>query len=337
MSTLFIEQHQATKQSNIAIEPYFDQSKQNMGLEKYELVVFDGVIHEEPLICLQQNGVTRYITGLNEFAPEVKMLPDEEREAKIKEIRQVVSELERELVANVIDPKSKTFWNDVKLLRPDNSEFWEKIVIRVGNDPVYLDPVKDPYDRIKLYALEAGGFSSVAPSYEKARKAQQSPKFFLNKKETTVGHKTEVKKLRARALSALQDLYDTNAVKLLYVAKVLDLNSTQYKKNTPNDILFDNMDAYINGEAVEKDKRKTATKFLETVDLDMETLKLRAIVKDAVFYKFIQTKSDGRVYHIETGAELGRNQLEAVEFLKNPLNEDVLRSVQSKVEKQWIS
>ena len=57
------------------------------------------------------NGVKRYVTGLNEFSPEVKMLPKTEKEAKIKEIRSVVAQLEAELAANVVDPDDKDFWN----------------------------------------------------------------------------------------------------------------------------------------------------------------------------------------------------------------------------------
>lgn len=335
MSITLIEQYPQNKKSSIAIRPYFEDRKQNMGLEKYGLTLFDGAFHEEPLVCLTQNGISRYVTGLNEFAPEVKLLSDELKEAKIKEIRTIVSQLEKELAANVVDVKSKNFWNEVKLLRPDNIEFWEGIKIRCSNDPVYLDPVKDPYDLLKIYAIEAGGFSIVAPNLERARKMQVPPKFFLDKIEQTVSTRTEVKKLRAKALSILQDLYDTNPSKLLYVAKVVDINSTQYKKNTPNDILFDNMDMYITGESVEKDKRKSAKTFMDIADLDMETLKLRAIVKDATFYKYIMTKSDGQVYHIETGNAMGRNPSEVVGFLKNPLNEDILRSIQDKVEKLW--
>jgi hypothetical protein len=46
---------------------------------------------------------------LNEFAPEVKALPEEEQEAKVKQIRMVVAQLEKELAANVVDPEDKEF------------------------------------------------------------------------------------------------------------------------------------------------------------------------------------------------------------------------------------
>ena len=33
----------------------------------------------------------------------------------------------------------------------------------------------------------------------------------------------------------------------MYVAKVCRCDSVQYTKNTPNDVMYENMDEYING------------------------------------------------------------------------------------------
>jgi hypothetical protein len=335
MEISMIEKHQAFKtSSSIAIRPYLTNSS-NMGLERYQMALFPGIFHEEPLICLQQNGIKRYVTGLNEFAPEVKMLPDDEREAKIKQIRILVSQLEKELASNVVDPTDSDFWNKIKLLHPNNDAFWEKIFIRVSNEPVFLDPIKDPYDLIKLKAIEEGGFSLVAPSLDAARKMAKPPKFYLDKYEETVAIKTEVKKLRNKALAELEKLYNKNANKLFLVAKVIDANSTQYRKTTPNDVIYDNMDKYINGESVDKDKRKTAERFLEIAGLDNETLKLRAIVKDATIYKIVVLKPDGFIYHGKSGAMLGKTPSEIVQYLKNPLNEEILMDIMKTVEEYW--
>ena len=126
-------------QSKIVIRPYFDARSENMGLENYGLSLFDGVRHQEQLACLEINGINRYLTGLNEFAPEVKKLAKEAREAKVKQIRATVADLEAELASNIIDPEDKDFWNKVKLLKPDNNEFWNKIEITVGNEPINVD------------------------------------------------------------------------------------------------------------------------------------------------------------------------------------------------------
>ena len=324
------------RKTAIAIRPYFDSRMSNMGLETYGQVLFDGVKHQEQLACLEVNGVTRYITGLNEFAPEIKVLPNDDRAAKIREIRTAVAELEKDLAANVLDIEDKDFWNKVKLLKPDNKDFWNKIDIKCGNEPVFLDP-KDPFDRIKIYAIEAGAFSIIAKSYEDARSKAKPPKFYLDKEEETVMVRTEYKKMRNKALSELQKLFDKNSTKLFYIAKVVDINSTQYRKSTPNDIIYENMDMYINGEGGETNKERAAKSFIDAVNMDMETLKIKSIVRDSVFFKYIISKADGHIYHAKTNSLLGRNVSDVVEYFKNPLNEDILKDVTTSVEKLWNS
>lgn len=326
----------SVRKTAIAVRPFFDSRTSNMGLEEYGMTLFDGVTHTEQLACLENNGVTRYITGLNEYAPEIKLLDPETKESKVRAIREAVAELEKELAANVIEPDDKDFWNKVKLLSPSNTEFWNKIHLACGNDPLYLDP-KDPFDRIKLYAIEAGGFSIVAKSYDDARSKPVPPKFYLDKEEETVMVRTEYKKLRNKALSELQKLFDKNSTKLFYIAKVVDINSTQYRKSTPNDVIYENMDLYINGEGGETNKERAAKSFMEAANMDMETLKIKSIVRDSSFFKYIISKPDGYLYHSKSSSLLGRNVSDVIEYLKNPLNEDILKDLNAACEKYWNS
>jgi len=322
------------KKTAIAVRPYFDKKATNMGLEDYGMSLYDGVTHTEQLACLENNGVVRYITGLNEFAPEIKLLQFEEREARVREIRISVSELEKELAANVIDPEDKDFWNKVTLLQPNNKEFWNKIDISCGNDPLYLDPLK-PFDRIKLHAIEAGAFAMIAKSFDDARAKAVPPKFYLDKEEETVMVRTEYKKLRNKAYSELQKLYDKNSTKLFYIAKVVDTNSTQYRKSTQLDIIYENMDKYISGDGAETNKEKASKTFIDAVNMDMESLKIKSIVRDSIFFKYIVNKADGYIYHAKTNALLGRNVSDVIEHLKNPLNEDILKDLNTACEKYW--
>jgi len=326
----------SVRKTAIAVRPFFDSRSSNMGLEEYGMTLFDGVTHNEQLACLEVNGVIRYITGLNEFSPEISHLPKDEKEARITQIRTAVAELEKELAANYIEIDDPQFWNKVKLLKPDNTDFWNKISISCGNQPLYLDP-KDPFDRVKLYAIEAGGFSIVAKSFDDARSKAVPPKFYLDKEEETVMVRTEYKKLRNKSLSELQKLFDKNSTKLFYIAKVVDINSTQYRRSTPSDVLYENMDRYINGEGGENNKERAAKSFMETANMDMETLKIKSIVRDSVFFKYIINKADGFIYHAKTNSLLGRNVSDVVEFLKNPLNEDILKDLNAACEKFWNS
>jgi hypothetical protein len=326
-----------SKVGKIQIKPYIDPNSENMGLEDYRMVVFPGVTHEEQLAAIERNGVVRYITGLDEFATEVQNIPDtSQKEAIIKNIRIVVADLEQRLATNVLNIDDTDFWNKVTLLRPENIKFWEKITMKVGNEPVHLSPLKDPYDLIKLMAIEAGGFDLIAKSYEDAQAKAKPPKFYLDKETQTVSTKTIYKKLRNRAIRHLDELYSKNPKKLLYVTKVVDANSSTYKTHTPIDILYEACDEYIAGNSGEKPKI-SAQRFIDTCSLDMETVKLKALVKDASFFRMISLKPDGMLYHTKSSALLGRNVADVVEFLKNPLNEDLLVKLLGEVESLWNS
>ena len=338
MATIVEEHNHSQKMgSKISIKPFVADSADNMGLQHYNMVLFEGVFHEEQLACLKKHGIKRYVTGLNEFAPEIKTLPEEQRIAKIKDIRRTVAQLERELAGNVIPDsamESDQFWNLVQLLKPDNSELWDKIVLRVGNDPLFLKPDQDPYDLIKIKAIEAGGFSSIAASFSDAKRKPKC-KFYLDRFVETVSVKTQVKKLRNKALAELEKMFNKNQNKLFYTCKIIDGNPTQYKKSTPNDIMYDNMDAFINGESFEKNKKRAAESFLEASKLNMEDLKLKATIKDASYYKLISPKSDGFIYHIKSNTRMGKNPSEILEFIKNPVNDDLYKAITSTVEKYW--
>ena len=47
-----VEKYQQTKNQSVAIRPFFNPNRENMGLEKYGLSLHDGVFHEEYLACL---------------------------------------------------------------------------------------------------------------------------------------------------------------------------------------------------------------------------------------------------------------------------------------------
>ena len=328
-----LEKYQKDKAKTIAIKPYFDANQDNMGLEKYNMTLFDGVWHHETIACHERNGIARYITGLNEFAPEVKKLAPKERKVKVKQIREAVIQLEKELAANVIDIEDKDFWNKVQVLRPDNHKFWEKISLKVGNEPIYLDPSIDPYDLIKLYAIEAGGFSIIAKSLEAAKSSKS--RFYLDRTKATANTRTGVTKTKNKALASLQGLYDTDTTKLLYVAKVVDANSTQYIKGTPIDVLYENMDNYINGLGVDKSIKRAAENFIKVSNSSMEDLKIRAMIKDAITYNLMTTKSDGYIYDKYSGSKLGVRPLEVLDYLKNPKNDETLQRYIEEVEELW--
>ena len=92
---------------------------------------------------------------------------------------------------------------------------------------------------------------------------------------------------------------------------------------------------YINGEGCESNKKRAASQFLDVSKLEMEDLKLRALIKDALYYRFLTTKASGWIEPLDSGIRLGKRPAECLEFLKNPDNEELLLSLLNKVEPYW--
>ena len=307
-----------------------------MGLEKYKQVLFPGASHKLTMWAKEDvsgSGNMRYITGLNEMAPELNKLSGEEKDAKVAQIRQVIKVLEGALASNPMDVKDKKFWENVKMVRPDNVDFWKNIHIIVNNDPLYLDATA-PDDLIKITSIEAGGFPDIAPSLEAAKNSQKVVRFYLDKYEDTAKSNVTLSLVEDKAKATLIHLYEENLNKLNYVCKVIDPNSPQYKKSTPSAILYSNMRDFIEGKMEGTSKKESAKRFNDIAALDMETLKLRSLVKDATFYGFLKIRS-GQIYEGSFDTPLGYNVTDVVEFLKNPLNEPILERLLKQVEKHW--
>jgi hypothetical protein len=69
--------------------------------------------------------------------------------------------------------------------------------------------------------------------------------------------------------------------------------------------------------------------------MSIEDLKIKAIIKDASFYKYIIVKPDGMLHEASQNVMLGRNVSDILEYLKNPTNEDMLDLLMAKVEAVW--
>lgn len=333
-TTIVEKEKPITLRTNIAIRPYVSEAD-NMGLQNYGMVVFDGVKQTDFLGCSEVNGIKRYITGLNEFAPELNTLSAKEKAATIKQIREDIILLEKELAQNPIewDGSGSFPYDKVLVVKSNNSDFWDKISIKLHNGAIFLD-TKNPYDLIKCRAIEAGGFSLIAPSYEVAA-ATGKYKWYLDRFERTVSDKTVELKIRNKAISKLTDLFDTDVQRLRYVLKNILLDGASITNSTPVDALYEEADSYINGKGQEKKIRKAAETFLNVSKMKLEDLKLTAIVRDAAKHNFLVTKADGKIYHAQSTEMLGGNIEDVVLKLKNPINEKLLLDIQEKVEKEW--
>lgn len=324
------------KSGVIAIRPYLN-GKPNMGLEKWGMVLFPGTSQIVEMTCITFRGKTRYINGLDEFAPTVAAITNkEEKNARIKEIRTVIAQLELEKNFNSIDIEDRDFWNKVSMFRPDNKDVWGKMGRILDNRVLILDPAKNINDLLTIIAIENGGYPDIAKSLEDAKVSRRPVKWYLDKQSETVGTRTTYNKLKNKAGGILDKMSDENLRKLFYLAKVLEVNTYLYNYGTLPQQIYDVMDDYINGKGSESRVNKSASKFIEMSEISGGKLKIQALIKDAIFYKYIIMKSDQMLYEADTQILLGRNVSEVFEHLTNPLNDDVLQRMLQLVEnKHW--
>ncbi len=349
--------------SQVAIRPFLNEELDNHGLTKEGLVVADNCTHAQALACLDNNGVKTYITGLNEGAKSVSILDAEKKNAKILDIRKTVIMAENQIAGNYSiseadiytdsnkDKFNPLFWNKVtkfKSVIADEFDaqgnrkptFWDTVELKVGNIPEILDESR-PMDIILIKAIEAGGFGDiVVPSLERAKElpGNSGPKFYLDRLEDTATLTVEVKKLRNKAGAILETLFSKDTDKLFYILKNLGIFSLGYRKSTPHNVLYDDLDKHLDGLGAEKNKRIAIENFLELADpkkVSGEELRIRAIAKDASALNIIAPKGDGGIYYIKTGIPVGKSPEDVVMWLKNPMNSKELMDITTIVEKEW--
>ena len=212
---------------------------------------------------------------------------------------------------------------------------WGSMSMKCNNEPLFLDPIKNTDHLLMLLAVENGGYPGIAKSYEDAKGGARDKKWYLDKQSDTVGNRATSSKTKNQALGILEELSEDNPRKLMFIAKLADSNSMQYNYGTLSSVIYDNMDMFITGQGTESNIKKAANTFINYSKLDSRELKIRAVVKDATFYKHIITKGDGLIYTVSDNTMLGRNSSEVYEYLVNPLNEKVLDRLLLKVESTW--
>jgi hypothetical protein len=319
--------------SDISVSPYIRKDVENMNLEKYDQVVFEGTGLVQDLRATEINGLVRYITGLDEFATEVKKLPDEKRKARIKQIRETVSSLELELFGNRVDVDDPDFWVKTKLA-PTNADFWQNIKMITTNYEIFLDP-KDPNDLIKIIAIENNGFDDISPSLEAASNGATSTKWFLNKKRDNRVEEGALRQVKDDAIFELVKIRRETPQMLFLLCKNILPIANGYKIADKLEILYNDLSKFIEGESIEKDKKKAPVKFLNALKETKEYLTIRAYVLEAIFVKDLVTKADNKIYIKETGSMLGGNIEECVQHLMNPMNEKDLNFLEELITNIW--
>lgn len=318
----------------VSVKVFVDPETDNMGLQDQGYVLFPKAVQSEPLAYVTSNGIKRYLTGLDEFAPEVQSLPDDTKKAKITEIRKIVADLEKRQNMNVIDINDKDFWNKVKTFRPDNESYYRTFRLRYTNDDKTLFPEEDIVDLCMFYAIQAGGFPMCGKNFEDAQ--VNGKRWYLGIERDDVKADVSLTKRKNAALAKLVALYDDKAAELLYLAKVLDPAAANFKKSTFPDTLYKAIDDFINGKSSVTKISKAVELFEEAVSYNKAEMFCRAVLKDAIYFREVVVVDQNYMIQ-KKSVILGKNFEDCVQYLMNQLNGEVFEDLHELILKNYWS
>lgn len=309
----------------ITIEPYFDPEIKYMGYEKYGMSGFPGGSEKHDLGYMEVGlGLRRYLTGLDPHSKTLMKVDNEdERNAIIENIEATLDWLEAR-------------GYDREMMNPTNDAFWGRQQLQLFNNSRRDLDMTNPEDVILYWNIKGGGYDFVAQGLDQARKSNDVKgfKWYLSELEATSAAKIEKKRIRGGAISALDNIYNSRPKLLFYIAKnVLNVDN-YFKHSTPIDLIYDKLWDHIEGVHLSNNKIKAASDFIEAAHMDEAELKLRAIVRDAIFFRFLQKRSDN-LFYTESGTAVGKNETEILTNFKFPQYQIDIDTIEDKVTKKW--
>jgi len=312
-----------TKEKISAISIEYLPGEKELDLEATLVVgqgLTDNFTRTEDLGYMTFFGTKRYMCGLDaeivEYDPD---LTREEKDAKIAEIKAIVERLEQFFGKGNLDPT--------------NEKHWSKVKLSIDRKTTNLD-LTNPRTELLVHCIRGGGFTTVAPSLEKAQVT--GAKFYLVEPVEYAESRIAGKELINKAISTLQKLYESKSFDdIFFLAKYILPVEKAYTKRTPKALIYEDLDKYINGELIRQSKRDSARLFLEVTKKSKIELAIMSIVKDAEYFGFIYVNDKGEFKNNETGGVYGTTLERVVAHLQNPAYDHELDNIKTRVETKW--
>lgn len=323
------------------IRPYMRPGVANMGLELHDLILHEGTYQVEQLTCIETmpgSGVLRYVTGLDEEAPEIRRMEKTAQATARLQIRTNVAIIEKALTGNVLDVEDKEFWNKVVHLKPGNSKFWNTVRVTVDNFSKGLDS-SDPMDLLVICAIRAGGFSLIHKSKQEAESVSKPSKYYLDEAMETAVFDIAPVVLRNEAISILQTLKDKHPAKMALIAVAIRVTRNQtafYNKNTPQETIYLDLDQFIHGQTdFEKAGYKASGEFIKFHKMENAALNSYVVTMDALARKSIIQKEDKEFYLLTDDTAMGKTKEDVLAFVENPANGSIAKKLLEMYQERW--
>lgn len=285
----------------------------SIGLSKYGRSKFPGTVEVIRPGLDHQRRVWK--TGLDEFAPEVQMLPSNEKEKKMKEIVELRESLEKMTGFDLSCRESNDFWES------------ETVTVTFSENARPLKPSLNPIDKIKVLWLKAKGNIPFGDDDLYNPRYSGVP-FYIETDEMESSKKKNKRNLYKEAISAgvkLEDNYD----KLHKICILLQLTR---KVNISQMALSDLLDNYIE---VNKNNRNELETFVEYAKMDEQELSALYMFNRALHWGIVKYDSSTKVYH-RGGTNFAATKGDSIKFLTHPENASHFAEIKNELDKREL-
>lgn len=255
-----------------------DPTDQLMGLEKEGLSMFPGCesIFEIPLI----NG-----------RPNLKFNPDE-----------------------------KKYFEDyfkIDFDTPEGLDWLKAYTVKIDHDLTTLDPKNVEHQFIMHILKQNNGMGLIATSPEVIENsAINTFKFIVLDENKEVAERVSRKEIKVTAYNKLSELYDSNTLRLVTIAKYIFPANSGIGEN--KQLAFDKLEEYIS------QSTSNSEHFNTVCSQDAEYLATVVKIKTAIYKNVIRKGQDGIYYLYSTNTKMGRTEEEVIAFLTNVAHKDLL-------------
>ena len=192
---------------------------------------------------------------------------------------------------------------------------------------------------VLYYAIKGGGIPSIAPSYDAAINAPNPPRWYMIAPEEQIKIDIAPEKAKNKAIYVLEGLYEKGKTEDLFLLhKALVSSDRGITKETGRDMLYADLNKFINGEFVKTDRRRTPVDFVEWAEVlkkDKNFVVAYAHLKDGLYYNMLFEK-DMSIYNRQTNGKYPGDLKKAAEFLIAPTNIDEFTNLKNQMKYKWL-
>ena len=220
------------------------------------------------------------------------------------------------------------------------SKAWSKYRIELKQKTNLLNLDGDNIDHLIIYyAIKGGGIPCIAPSYDAAVNAPTPPRWYMISPEEQLKIDIAPEKAKNKAIYILEGLFEKGKTEDLFLLhKALISSDRGITKETPRDMLYSDLNKFINGEFAKTDRRRTPVDFVEWAEVlkkDKNFVVAYAHIKDGLYYNMLFEK-ELSIYNRQTNAKYPGDLKKASEFIISPANIDEFTNLKAQIKHKWL-